>query len=195
MVTSPRRKLSCIAAAHGQCEHWDHSRDDAAPGRAEGSHGGASGDMSGPGRIGGEFVMASNPDTAATRLRWGRALIAAIVAEVLLICIAVPVYASMAQDEATSLLSLVVPPASFVVFAAAGYWSAKPVPGSGLLQGALAGLIAVVAYIALGFVASQFVAGTSVTDGFTPAYLAAHALKIVGGALGGWLVARKASAA
>jgi hypothetical protein len=151
--------------------------------------------MSGPGRIGGEFVMASHPTFAAPRLRWGRAAIAAIVAEVVLMGIAIPIYAAMPQADATALLSLVVPPASFVVFVAAGYWSAKPVPGSGVVQGALAGLIAVVAYIALGFVASLFVAGASVTDGFTPAYLTAHALKVVGGGVGGWLVARKAARA
>ncbi len=138
--------------------------------------------------------MASNPDSTP-RLRWGRALIAAIVGELVLMCIAVPVYASMAEADATSLLSLVVPPASFVVFVVAGYWSAKPVPAAALLQGALAGIIAVVFYIALGLVASLFVAGTSVTDGFTPAYLTAHALKIVGAAIGGWLVSRKATSA
>ena len=139
--------------------------------------------------------MATNPDTAAPTLRWLRALVAAIVAEVALICVAIPVYSSMPQADATALLSLIVPPASFVVFVAAGYWSAKPVPAAGLMQGALAGLIAVVAYIALGFVASLFVAGTSVTDGFTPAYLLAHALKIAGGAVGGWWVSRKVPAA
>lgn len=139
--------------------------------------------------------MASDPNSAAPKLRWGRAAIAAIVAEVLLICVAIPIYSAMPQADATSLLSLVVPPASFVVFVAAGYWSARPVPGAGVLQGALAGVIAVVAYVALGFVASLFVAGTSVTDGFTPAYLTAHALKIVGGAVGGWLVSRKVPAA
>jgi hypothetical protein len=147
------------------------------------------------GHSGEDTDMASNPDTTAPKLRWGRALIAAILGEVVLICIAVPVYASMAQDDATALLSLIVPPASFVVFVGAGYWSAKPVPGSALLQGALAGIIAVVAYIALGFVASLFVAGTSVTDGFTPAYLTAHVLKIVGAAIGGWWVSRKAAPA
>jgi uncharacterized protein YneF (UPF0154 family) len=139
--------------------------------------------------------MATKPDTAAPKLRWLRALVAAIVAEVALICVAIPVYSSMPQADATALLSLIVPPASFVVFVAAGYWSAKPVPAAGLVQGALAGLIAVVAYIALGFVASLFVAGTSVTDGFTPAYLLAHALKIAGGAVGGWWVSRKVPAA
>ena len=139
--------------------------------------------------------MASTTDTAAPRLRWGRALVAAILGEVVLILVAIPIYSSMPQADATALLSLVVPPASFVVFVGAGYWSARSAPAAGLLQGALAGLIAVVAYIALGFVASLFVKGTSVTDGFTPAYLTAHALKIVGGAIGGWLVSRKAGAA
>jgi hypothetical protein len=139
--------------------------------------------------------MANHSDTAAPRLRWGRAAIAAILAEAVLMCIAVPVYASMAEADATALLGMVVPPASFVIFIVAGYWSAKPVPGAALLQGALAGIVAVVAYIALGFVASLFVAGTSVTDGFTPAYLAAHVLKIAGGAIGGWVVSRKASPA
>ncbi|HEU4651285.1 MAG TPA: hypothetical protein VFS49_07705 [Croceibacterium sp.] len=41
-------------------------------------------------------------------------------------------------------------------------------------------------------VASQFVEGTSVTDGFTPAYLAAHALKLAGAAAGGWYAGRAA---
>jgi hypothetical protein len=139
--------------------------------------------------------LASHSDSAAPRLRWGRAAIAAILAEAVLICIAIPVYASMTEADATSLLGTVVPPASFVIFIAAGYWSAKPVPGAASLQGALAGIVAVVAYITLGFVASLFVAGTSVTDGFTPAYLVAHVLKIAGGAIGGWIVSRKASPA
>jgi hypothetical protein len=139
--------------------------------------------------------MASNSDAAAPKLRWLRALAAAIAGEVALMLIAVPVYGSMAQADATLLLGKIIPSASLVAFLAAGYWSAKPVPVRGLLQGALVGLIAVVAYIALGFVASLFVKGTSVTDGFTPAYLTAHALKIVGGAIGGWLVSRKGSPA
>jgi hypothetical protein len=151
--------------------------------------------ISGRGRQGENAAMASNPDSAAPRLRWGRAIVAAILGEVVLIVLAVPVYASMPQADATALLNVIVPPASFVVFVAAGYWSARPVPASGWLQGALAGIVAVVAYLVLGLVASQFVAGTSVTDGFTPAYLASHALKIVGAAIGGWLAGRKLRAA
>jgi hypothetical protein len=132
--------------------------------------------------------MATNPSPG---IRWGRALVAAILGEVVLILVAIPIFAAMGQEDATGVLNIVIPPASFLVFVGAGYWSAKPVPGKGLLQGGLAGLVAVVAYLALGLVASQFVAGRNVTDGFTPAYLLAHALKIAGGAAGGYLAARR----
>ena len=135
--------------------------------------------------------MAGRSESVVSGLRWGRALIAAVLGEVVLIVVAIPIFATMADPAPT--LNLVVPPASFVVFAGVGYWSARPVPGLGLLQGALAGLIAVALYIALGFVASRFVGGASVTDGFTPAYLLSHALKVAGGAIGGWFAARKAA--
>lgn len=137
--------------------------------------------------------MASNPETAAPRLRLLRALAAAFVAEVVLICIAIPVYATMAAP--TPILNMVIPPASGLVFLFAGYWAALPIARGGTLQGALTGAWAVALYVGLGLVASLFVKGASVTDGFTPAYLAAHALKIIGGAIGGWLVSRKVSTA
>lgn len=137
--------------------------------------------------------MANDSDSAAPKLRWWRALLAAFVAEIALMCIAIPVYATSADP--TPLLNLVVPPASGLIFIFAGYWSALPVPQRGILQGALTGAWAVALYLALGVVASLFVKGTSVTDGFTAAYLTAHALKIVGGAIGGWWVSRKLPAA
>ena len=125
----------------------------------------------------------------APRLRWLRALVAAVVAEVVLACVAAPIFYKMGTN-ATHTLNLLVPPASFVVFVLAGWWAARPEPRNAVLTGALAGVWAVVLYIGLGFVASQFARGTSVTDGFTTAYLLAHVLKILGGALGGWLVSR-----
>lgn len=136
--------------------------------------------------------MASHPDTTAQRLRWWRALLAALVAELALIGVAIPVYSTTAHP--TPLLNILVPPASGVLFLVAGYWSARPVPQRGVLQGALTGAWAVGLYLALGVVASLFVKGTSVTDGFTPAYLSAHALKVIGGALGGWFASRTAPA-
>jgi hypothetical protein len=137
--------------------------------------------------------MASNPESAAPRLRWGRALVAALVAEFALVCVAIPIYATAA--DATALLNMVVPPASGILFLIAGYWAALPIRQRGLAQGTLTGVWAVGLYLVLGVVASLFVPGTSVTDGFTPAYLTAHVLKIVGGAIGGWLASRKAASA
>ena len=134
--------------------------------------------------------MARNPEAKGPALRWGRALVAALVTELALMVVAAVLY-SIEADPA-HLLNIVTPPAAFVVFIPAGYWTAKPaLPGTELINGATPGLWGVVLYILLGVVASQFVAGTSVTDGFTPAYLLAHALKIIGGVLGGWLASRK----
>jgi hypothetical protein len=130
-------------------------------------------------------------EAASPRLRWLRAMVGGFLAELALIVVAGAIYGTTA--DATATMNVVVPPASFLVFIPAGYWSARPVPGIAVMQGALAGLIAVALYIGLGFVASLFVKGASVTDGFTPAYLVAHGLKIAGGGLGGWLLARKAA--
>ena len=135
--------------------------------------------------------MADTDVYTARGLRWGRALLAAFLAEVALVAIAAPIYAGMGAAS-THALNIVIPLASFVAFLAAGYWSALPVPGRGMVQGALTGVWAVVLYIALGLVASLFVRGTGVVDGFTTPYLNAHALKVIGGAIGGWLVSRKA---
>jgi hypothetical protein len=137
--------------------------------------------------------MASHPNSTTPRLRWGRAAIAAIVAEAVLMCVAVPVYAASANP--TPLLNLVIPPASGVIFFAAGYWSALPIPRRGIPQGMLTGIWAVALYLALGLLTSLFVAGTSVTDGFTTAYVAAHGLKVIGATMGGWRVLRKVPAA
>jgi hypothetical protein len=137
--------------------------------------------------------MASNPASAAPRLRWWRALVAALAAEFALIGVAIPIYSTAAN--ATALLNMAIPPASGILFLVAGYWAALPIRQRGLAQGALTGAWAVALYLALGVIASLFVAGTSVTDGLTPAYLTAHALKIVGGAIGGWLASRKAAPA
>ena len=136
--------------------------------------------------------MASNPVSAAPKLRWLRALVAAFVAELALMCIAIPVY-SMAADP-TAVLNLVVPPVSGLLFLVAGYWAALPIPQRGIWQGVLTGVWAVALYLALGIGATMAGKG-HVTDGFTTAYLTAHGLKIVGAAIGGWLVSRKAAPA
>lgn len=132
-------------------------------------------------------------DLEASPLRWGRAFVAGLLAEVVLMLVSIPVFASMADPVPT--LSLLIPPASFVVFVGAGYWSARPVPEIGMLQGALAGFMAVALYAVLIGLAWFFVSQADVTDSLTPAYLLSHALKVAGGAVGGWWLARRRAAA
>jgi hypothetical protein len=131
-------------------------------------------------------------ETAAPRLRIWRAFVAALLAEVGLTIIAGAMYAAMA--DAGPALNVVVPPASLVLFLAAGYWSAKPIPNNAIWQGVITGVWAVGLYILLGVVAGMVSPEANVSDGFTGPYLAAHVLKVVGAAIGGWLVARKAGA-
>ena len=94
----------------------------------------------------------------------------------------------------TPVLNMLIPPASFVAFVAAGWWSAKPVPAVGTMQGALAGIIAIGLYVLLAIAALIWEPGAKLSDSLTVPYLIAHVLKIAGGAVGGWLVARKVAA-
>ncbi len=128
---------------------------------------------------------------AAPTIRWLRDLLAGFLAEVALIFVAVPLYF---LPNVQTVLNLVIPPASFLVLIALGYWAARGAPRSHLLNGFLAGLAGVLLYLCLA------IAGAAATHRdpsatFTPAYLLAHALKLAGGAVGGWLAARRASTA
>jgi ABC-type proline/glycine betaine transport system permease subunit len=133
-------------------------------------------------------------EATAPRLRWLRAFVAGLLAELALMVPVVPIYMTMSQDQATALLNLIVPPISLAVFVVAGWWAARPVPSRGVMQGALAAIIAVGIYALMMIAALMFRPGAKLSDAMTTPYLVAHVLKIVGGAIGGWLVARKAQA-
>ena len=139
--------------------------------------------------------MASHPEPAAPKLRWLRALVAAFVAELGLILVAIPIFAVAADP--TPIVNLVIPPASF-------WCSCSPATGR-LCRCRSSGIGA---RRADGRVGGRALSGARRSSpslfvdkepasptGLTPAYLTAHALKIVGAALGGWLVSRKARAA
>ncbi len=101
------------------------------------------------------------------------------------------IYAITANPQPA--VELIIPLASFPMLALAGYWSARPVSSRGMLQGTIAGAFATLLYLAMsgGVVAADPEVDFAST--LIPAYLMSHALKISGGAFGGWLVARKAS--
>ena len=124
-------------------------------------------------------------------VRWLRVLIAGFLAEVVLILVAIPLFF---LPNSTTALNLVIPPASFLVLIPFGWWAARGAPQSQVLNGFLAGLAGVVLYVALTVCAAALAHRGDLAASVRPAYLLAHALKLVGGALGGWIAARRAAA-
>jgi hypothetical protein len=135
-------------------------------------------------------VQQGHASSAAPDIRWFRVLIAGFLAEVVLVGVAIPLN-MLPNAQAT--LNLAIPPASFVVFVAFGYWAARGAARSQVLNGFLAGLAGVLLYLCLA-VGAAAATHRDPWASLTPAYLLAHALKMAGGALGGWLAARRGSA-
>ncbi len=99
----------------------------------------------------------------------------------------VPLVALGRQDW----LVYIILPATAVASVLAGMWVARHA-ALAVLNGAMVGVMAIALYIVLAVVASLL--RSEVADfsaAVSPIYLATHALKVVGGAVGGWLVARK----
>ena len=126
---------------------------------------------------------------AAPRIRWLRALLAGFLGELALMVVLVAIYAVAADPRPAA--ELTIPLASFPLLALAGYWAARSVPGHGMLQGAIAGAFATLLYLAMSGTVVAADPKVDFASMLIPAYLLSHALKISGGAFGGWLVARK----
>jgi hypothetical protein len=122
-------------------------------------------------------------------IRWLRVVLAGFLAEVALIAVAVPLYFF---PDRTMALNVGIPPASFLVLILFGWWAARGAPRAHVLNGFLAGLAGVLLYMGLTTVGAV-VTHQSPWASMTPAYMLAHALKMAGGALGGWLAARRRS--
>ena len=126
-------------------------------------------------------------------IRWGRALLAALIVEVLLSVVG-GTLALLTPDPATT-LNLVVPPASFLLTLLVVVWlfrrAEKPVA-----NGVATGFMCLLLYAVLMFAAYQLAPEQAdFSQSLSLPYLASHTLKIVGGAVGGWLIARKATTA
>ncbi len=134
--------------------------------------------------------MASNPEIAAPRIRWGRGLIAAVAVEIVLIVVTIALFASLGEPGAKPVLDLVIPPAALILFIPAGQWVARG-SSAPILNGFVAGLWGIVLYVALTLIMRRAVADFDFESSVRPAYLLAHGLKVVGGVIGGWLIARK----
>ena len=121
-------------------------------------------------------------------LRWGRIALGGFLAELILIVVVIPMRAAASGETFITALAVA---GSFLVFVPVARWLARGLSRP-VLHGALMGAAATAIYIALGAVASLFIPNAPPTPFI---YYVAHALKIAGGATGGWLASRHVTAA
>jgi len=119
-------------------------------------------------------------------LRWGRIVLGGFLAELVLF---VPVIAANIAGGGERAITVVAVAGSYVVFVPVTWWMSRHLARP-VLHGALMGAAAAAIYVIVGVVAGYF-QPTAATPFI---YYVAHMLKIAGGATGGWLAQRSASA-
>jgi hypothetical protein len=112
-------------------------------------------------------------------IQWGRVLLAAFVMELILIAIAIPLFLS----GAGRVLVYVIPPAAFIATFAVTVWLGRKIKSNLVLHGVLIGVVGTLMYIALTRAQPE-----------PWQYWLAHALKVLGGAAGGMVLARRQAA-
>ncbi len=109
-------------------------------------------------------------------IQWGRVLLAAFLMELVLFAIAVP----LTLGGAGRVPLYVVPPAALIATFAITVWLGRRIASRLVLHGVLIGVAGTLMYVAI------------TRGGPEPwQYLVAHALKVVGGAAGGVVLARR----
>jgi hypothetical protein len=109
-------------------------------------------------------------------IQWGRVLLAAFLMEVILFAVAIPLF----LGGAGRLLVYVVPPVALVATFAVTVWLGRRIKTKFVLHGVLIGVVGTLIYIAI----------TRAQPEPWP-YWVAHALKVVGGAAGGMVLAQR----
>jgi putative membrane protein (TIGR04086 family) len=114
----------------------------------------------------------------SARIHWGRILLGGLLAEVALILALVPLGLRLGEN----FLHYTAPPGSFVMCFLGALWVGRPIESRFILHGTLVGVVAALIYVAL-------------TRGQPEpfAYVVAHALKLLGGACGGFVAQRRQS--
>ncbi len=123
---------------------------------------------------------------AGVSVRWARILLGGFLAELVLVVLVIPIRAVGGPESAVTVAAVA---GSFFVFVPVAWWLCRSI-AQPVLHGALMGTAAAALYILLGLAARVFVADSPPTPLI---YYVAHALKIAGGAAGGWFAARRAS--
>ena len=109
-------------------------------------------------------------------IQWGRILLAALLMELVLFAIAIP----LTLGGARSVALYVVPPAALIATFAFTVWLGRGFASKLVLQGVLIGVVGTLMYVAL------------TRERPEPwQYIVANALKVVGGAAGGVVLARQ----
>lgn len=126
-------------------------------------------------------------------IRWGRALLAALLVEFVLAVVAAPI--ALSSPAAVPTLNALVPPASFVAALLVVLWlfrrSDRPIA-----NGVVTGLMSLLIYTILALTAYWLAPEkTDFSQAMDLPYLSSHLLKILGGAAGGYLIARRQGAA
>ena len=109
-------------------------------------------------------------------IQWGRVLLAAFLMELVLFVIAVPLFLS----GAGRVLVYVVPPAALIATFAITVWLGRRINSNFVLHGVLIGVVGTLMYV-----------GLTRAQPEPWQYWVAHALKVVGGAAGGMVLARR----
>ncbi len=115
---------------------------------------------------------------SSTRIHWGRILLGGLLAEVALILAIVPLGLRLGDK----FLHYTAPPGSFVMCFLGALWVCRRIESHFILHGTLVGVVAALIYVAL---------TRAQPEPF--AYIVAHALKLVGGACGGFFARRRRS--
>jgi len=126
-------------------------------------------------------------------VRWGWIVLGAFVAEVLGFAVLMGIrvlhgYGPFALDPLSGVGNAAFLIELFLVFMLAGWWVARGARELVVLNGLLVGFAAVLIYE----IAAR---GSGQPIPISASYLLAHAVKIAGGGLGGWLAARRSGLA
>lgn len=109
-------------------------------------------------------------------VRWGWVLLGGFVAEIIIFGIAIPIAILLGEES----ILYTAAPASLVATFICGWWiAAKKATHQQVLHGLLVGAVAMIIYIAMSLGRPEPLA-----------FVIAHALKLVGGAAGGFLSLR-----
>jgi hypothetical protein len=122
-------------------------------------------------------------------VRWLRILLIGIAAEFVLMVVVVPFFLIGGEQA----VSIGVSPVTLIVFVPFGLWVARPLQSRFVLHGVLMGAASVIFYNAMNFAATSLPGAPplNLAQLFSPLYLLSHALKLIGGGIGGWLASRR----